>query len=192
MKALSFTAFDHSKESQTALYKQFVRLVLTYAIPAWAPDLARSHMEVMQRTQNAALRIATGCVRSTTIAHLDAETRVLSIMDHLNMRRTQLIESANCPHHPLHHLHLPPQGDGGISIPHQSVTTVLCVHLFPLPLHSELQGPGYISTLCLGLQSLPFPTPYSRRSPCYLPNGGHVTKDGQGSLIVPLAVRFGA
>jgi len=37
------------KESQTTLYKQFVRPVLTYASPTWAPDLALSHMEVIQR-----------------------------------------------------------------------------------------------------------------------------------------------
>jgi len=88
MKALSPTVFGHSKESQTALYKQFVRPVLTYASPAWATDLARSHMKVIQWTQNAALRIATGCVRSTPMIHLYAETRALPIKDHLDMRGT--------------------------------------------------------------------------------------------------------
>jgi len=72
--------------------------VLTYASPAWAPNLAWAHMVVMQRTQNAALRIATGCVRSTPMAHLHAETSVLPIKDYLEMRGTELIESANCPH----------------------------------------------------------------------------------------------
>jgi len=77
IKALSSTSFGHSKESQTVLYKQFILPVLSYASPAWAPDLARSHMEVMQRIQNAALRIATCCVRSIPTAHLHEETKVL-------------------------------------------------------------------------------------------------------------------
>ena len=110
LKALTATTFGHTKESITALYKQFVRPVLSYASPAWAPDLAQSHMEVLQRTQNAALRIATGCVRSTPTAHLHAETLVLPIRDHLDMRGAQTIESAKCPDHPLHQIHLPPTG----------------------------------------------------------------------------------
>jgi hypothetical protein len=110
LKALSSTTFGHSKESQTALYKQFVRPVLSYASPAWAPDLARTHMEKLQRTQNVALRIATGCCRSTPLAHLHAESKVLTIKDHLDMRGTQLFASASCPGHPLEHLHHPAQG----------------------------------------------------------------------------------
>ena len=107
MKALSSTAFGHSKESLTALYKQFIRPVLSYVSPAWAADLAPSHMQVLQRTQNAALRIATGCVRSTPVTHLHAETKVLPIKDHLDMRGTQTIASSACPGHPLRHFHLP-------------------------------------------------------------------------------------
>ena len=58
-KALSATSFGHSKESLTA-FKQFVRPVLTYASSVWQPDLVQSHMQVLQRTQNSALRIGTG------------------------------------------------------------------------------------------------------------------------------------
>ena len=107
MKALSSTTFGHSKESLTALYKQYVRPVLSYGSMAWAPDLAQSHMQVLQRTQNAALRIATGCVRSTPVAHLHAETKVLPIRDHLDMRSTQAYAAAADPGHPLHGLHHP-------------------------------------------------------------------------------------
>ena len=88
MKALSATSFGHSKESLTALYKQFVRPVLTYASSVWQPDLAQSHMQVLQRTQNSALRIATGCTRSTPTAHLHAETKVLPLKDYLELRGT--------------------------------------------------------------------------------------------------------
>ena len=107
MKALSSTTFGQSQESLTALYKQYVRPVLSYCSPAWAPDLAQTHMQTLQRTQNAALRIATGCVRSTPVAHLHAESKVLPIRDHLDMRGTQIYAAAACPGHPLHRLHHP-------------------------------------------------------------------------------------
>ena len=48
IKALSATSHGHSKESLTALYKQFVRPVLSYANSVWQPDLAQSHMQVLQ------------------------------------------------------------------------------------------------------------------------------------------------
>ena len=38
IRAMSSTTFGHSKEQQTALYKQFVRQVLEYASPSWTPD----------------------------------------------------------------------------------------------------------------------------------------------------------
>ena len=92
-------SFGHSIESRTALYKQFVRPVLAYASSIWQPDLAQSHMQVMQRTQNFALRIATDCTRSTPTAHLHAETRVLPLKDYLELRGTQifLLEGQRTP-----------------------------------------------------------------------------------------------
>ena len=107
MRALSSSKFGHSCESQTALYKQFIRPVLEYASPAWSPNLAQSHMATLQRTQNSALRIATGCVRSTPVAHLHSETRVLPLKEHTNMRGLQFFAAASNPEHPCNHLHHP-------------------------------------------------------------------------------------
>ena len=45
LKALSSTEFKHSKESQVALYRRFVRPILECACAAWTPDLAQTHME---------------------------------------------------------------------------------------------------------------------------------------------------
>ena len=102
MKALSAMSFGHSKVSLTALFKQFIRTVLTYASSVWQPDLAQSHMQVLQRTQNSALRIATSCTRSTPTAHLHAETKVLPLKDYLELRGTQIFSTAAAPEHPLH------------------------------------------------------------------------------------------
>ena len=72
-----------------------------YASSVWQPDLAQSHMQVLQRTQNSALRIATGCTRSTPTAHLHAETKVLPLKDYLELRGTQIFSAAAAPEQPL-------------------------------------------------------------------------------------------
>lgn len=58
---------DNKKESILNLYKQFLRPVLSYASMAWSLDLADTHIGKLQRVQNSALRIATGCTKSTPI-----------------------------------------------------------------------------------------------------------------------------
>ena len=107
MKAFTSTTFGHPHESLTALYRQFVRPVLTYASMAWTPDLVESHMEVMQQTQNAALCITTVCIQVIQGAHLYAETKVLPLKSHLEMRRTQFVAAYANPDHPRHHLQEP-------------------------------------------------------------------------------------
>ena len=72
------------------------------ASSVWQPDLAQSHMQVLQRTQNSALRIATGYTRTTPTAHLHAETKVLPLKDYLELRGTQIFSAAAAPDHPLH------------------------------------------------------------------------------------------
>ena len=135
MKALAATSFGHSKESLTALYKQFVRPVLTYASSVWQPDLAQSHMQVLQRTQNSALRIATGCTRSTPTAHLHAETKVLPLKDYLELRGTQIFSAAAAPDHPLHEgLYNPVGTRRHIHTTPSSHYTALRAMIPPLPL----------------------------------------------------------
>ena len=102
LRALTHTTYGHSKESITTLYKQYIRPILTYAHIAWMPDTAQTHLQKLQVIQNTALRIATGCVRSTPITHLHEETQVLPLKDHMNMRGTQIYTSTLDPSHPLH------------------------------------------------------------------------------------------
>ena len=78
------------------------RLFLTYSSSAWQSDLAQSHTQVLQRTQNSALRIATSCTKSTPTAHLHAETKVLPLKVYLEIRGTQIFSAAAAPEHPLH------------------------------------------------------------------------------------------
>jgi len=104
MRALTHTTYGHSKEDTTTLYKQFIRPILTYAHTAWSPDTANTHIHKLQRTQNAALRIATGCTRTTPTTHLHEETRVLPLASHMDMRGTHFYTSTLSPSHPLHYI----------------------------------------------------------------------------------------
>ena len=107
LRAVAGTTYGNSKESVTALYKQYVRPVMEYACPAWTPGLARIHHDTLQRTQNAALRIATGSTRSTPVQHLHNECRVLPLKQHMDMRGAQFLAKAEGPSHPCHYFHNP-------------------------------------------------------------------------------------
>ena len=86
LRAVTSTTFGNSKESVTALYKQYVRPIMEYACPVWTPGLALTHHNTFQKTQNAALRFATGCTRSTPVQHLHNECKVLPLRLHMDMR----------------------------------------------------------------------------------------------------------
>ena len=104
LHALTNTTFGHSKEDITQVYKQFIRPILSYAHPAWHPDIADSHIRKLQTTENSAHRIATGCTKTTPIHHLQHETQVLPLNQHLRMRGTHIYSSTSDLSHPLHHL----------------------------------------------------------------------------------------
>ena len=108
LRALTTTSYGHSKEHITQVYKQFIRPVITYAHPAWYPDIAATHIKKLQTTQNTALRIATGCTNTTPIHHLHHETNVIPLEPHLRMRGTQFYSSTDHPSHPLHYLRQAP------------------------------------------------------------------------------------
>ena len=52
--------------------------------------------------QNSALRIATGCVRMSPIAHLHSESKILPVKDHLSLLSAQYLASCLQPGHPSH------------------------------------------------------------------------------------------
>mgnify|MGYP000498274895 CR=1 FL=1 len=107
LRAVTGTSFGNSKESVAALYKQYVRPVMEYACPVWTPGLAQTHHNTLQRTQNAALRIATGSTRSTPVQHLHNECKVLPLRQHMDMRGAQLLAKAENPSHACHPLLTP-------------------------------------------------------------------------------------
>ena len=86
------------------MYKQFIRPTLTYAHTARQPLLKDTNLDKLQKTQNAALRTATGCTKTTRTDHVHQETKVLKIQDHMDMRGTHAYTSYTDPQHPLHYL----------------------------------------------------------------------------------------
>jgi hypothetical protein len=58
------------------------------------PNASATNIQMFQRVQNEALRIATGCHRFTPIAHLYTEEKMLPIKNHLQMLCNQFLASA--------------------------------------------------------------------------------------------------
>ena len=70
LRALTHTNYRHSKEHITTVYKQLIRPILTYAHTAWQPLLKDTNLNKLQITQNAALRTATGCIKTAPNDHV--------------------------------------------------------------------------------------------------------------------------
>ena len=113
---------------------------------AWSTDLASTDVEAHKRVQNSALQIVTRCTKSTPIAHLHAETRVLAVKDHLNMRGIQFYTNAADPKHLCNHLLPQPPGT---SIEPRPSTTAVCSAKYPRFPQDEPKDHGYMSNSSL-------------------------------------------
>ena len=78
------------------------RAIINYAAPVWSPGLADSHWQKIQRCQNSALRIATGCTRMTMEDDLHNETKILPVRDHCQLLSAQHLLASQSTHHPNH------------------------------------------------------------------------------------------
>ena len=78
--------------------KMLILHVLGYACPLWNPA-AKTHIEKLQRVQNSALRVATGCVNMTAIQHMHDECQLLPVRRHNRMRCVQQLMN-HIPSHP--------------------------------------------------------------------------------------------
>ena len=90
----------NQKETLLRVYKTYVEPVINYAAAIWAPNASPSSIASIQRAQNRALRIATGCHMAASISHLHQECQFAFVNDHLRMLCTQLLASASRDSHP--------------------------------------------------------------------------------------------
>ena len=107
LRTLTNTNFGQQKETMKIVYKQFLRSIINYASPAWFPTLAKQNKDKLITIQNKALRIVTGCLKTTPAHHLEAETEILPIITHMDMIGTQFYSKTRAPSHPLHQILTP-------------------------------------------------------------------------------------
>jgi len=81
-----------------------------YAAPIWFHNTSPSHIQKLQTIQNSALRIATGCVKMTSVDHLHEETEMLHVKDHLSLISFQYLARALQPKNPSHSVVTSPSG----------------------------------------------------------------------------------
>ena len=165
LRKLTGTDFGQHKETLTLIYKQYIRSVLEYASPAWAPNLATNHHNTLQIIQNNALQIITGCTQTTPTSHLHYETQVLTLQDHINMRGTQFHNgwsSAN-PDHPCHYIQAHQPTTRSVKTTPQALYTGL---LNTIPQHSSSHIHTHITKIAI--QKLGHNTILSSSTPKYI------------------------
>ena len=68
-----------------------------YAALIWFSNTSPSPIHKIQTIQNSALRIATGCVKMTSINYLHEESKMLPVQDHLSLISSQHLVRALQP-----------------------------------------------------------------------------------------------
>jgi len=126
LRALTGT-FGPNKETLTLVNKQYIRSVLDYASTAWAPIISPTLHRHLQTIQNTALRIALGSTQTTPSSHVHAESKVLSLKEHLDTRGAQFLASAlHNPLSPSHHFqYLPPTPRQIANTPYNYYLTII-------------------------------------------------------------------
>jgi hypothetical protein len=94
MKALTGTSWGQDKKTLITTFKTLTRPVLESGAPIWCPNVSDTSLKSLQVVQNSALRITTGCHMKAPIQHLHTETKVLPIVDHLDLKCAQYLASS--------------------------------------------------------------------------------------------------
>ena len=93
------------------IYKALRRSIAN-AAPVWSTNASESNIGKIQRAQNEALRIITGSHKMSSINHLQSETEMLQIEDHMNplsvQYLVQCLDTENVCHH-ITKMDLPPR-----------------------------------------------------------------------------------
>ena len=110
LRALAGTGWGQDKETLLTTFKSLISSVLHYASPIWFPNTSNTALGKLQVIQNAALRIATGGLRMTSIDHLHTESSVLPLRNSLSLRCQQYLLGALRPDHPAHPIVTTPPG----------------------------------------------------------------------------------
>ncbi len=102
ISAVAHSKWGWDKQHLTQLYYAYVRSQLDYAGPGWQPWLSDTNRNILERSQNKALRAITGQLRSSPVEALRYGANVTSYSTRINRMCLKSIELARrLPHnHP--------------------------------------------------------------------------------------------
>ena len=104
LRALAGSSWGCQKEVILMTYRALIWPVICYGCPVWFPMSAPGKLQEIQRIQNSALRIATGCHMKSNIYHLHDECKILLVKDHLELLCCQFLVSSLRRNHPSHNI----------------------------------------------------------------------------------------
>ena len=81
-----------------------------YAASIWFLNTSLSLIQKLQAIENSALRIVTGCVKMTSINHLQEETKMHPVQDLLFLISVQYLARVLQPNNPSHSVATSPSG----------------------------------------------------------------------------------
>ena len=94
-KALAGISWCQQNENILIDNMSLIRFLFMYAAPNWFPTASSLLIQKLQAIQNSALRIATVCVKMTSIDHLhEKKTKMLPVQDHLSLISSQYLVRA--------------------------------------------------------------------------------------------------
>ena len=94
LKALSGSSWRQEKETLLMTYNALENFIASYAAPVWSSNASDSSFKKTQKAKNAALGMATGFHKMTSIDHLHQESLTLKVKDHSDMLSAQYL--VNC------------------------------------------------------------------------------------------------
>ena len=100
LRAMAGSTWGSSKETLITLWKSYLAPSINYGAPIWFPNASPSAIMRLQRAQNKALRVITGCHASASHDHLHQETLILPVSEHLSLICAQFLASCLRPDHP--------------------------------------------------------------------------------------------
>ena len=104
LKALAVSTWGCDKETLLTTYQAIGRSILSYCCLVWTPSLSDTNWCRLQRAQNSALRIFTGCLKMADVAELHQETLDTPVHQHSELISQQFVLACHLPQHPSHQL----------------------------------------------------------------------------------------
>ena len=109
LKALAGSTWGCDKETLLTTYQAIGRAILSYCCPVWTPSPKDTIWSRLQRAQNSALIITTGCLKIADVAELHKEARKIPVCQHNELISQQFDIACHLPQYPCQQLcHRPP------------------------------------------------------------------------------------